>query len=158
MEVIIKRKGSIFGSNCEALVNPVNCVGVMGAGLAKQFKERYPINFKHYRLQCDNNKLELGGFTVTINEKEKTIVNLATKDHYNEKSNKNLVLTGFENVINNILYGNRLYRINSIAFPMIGCGLGGLNKKEILNRMLNILKIIDKNHGYNTLKVEIYYL
>ena len=46
-------KGDIFESHCFAAVNPVNCVGVMGAGLAKQFKERYPQMFKEYKKRCD---------------------------------------------------------------------------------------------------------
>ena len=53
-------KGDIFESHCFAAVNPVNCVGVMGAGLAKQFKERYPQMFKDYKKRCDYNEMKIG--------------------------------------------------------------------------------------------------
>lgn len=115
------RKGNIFESNCEALVNPVNTVGVMGAGLAKQFKERYPKNFVAYQDYCNQGKLKPGGAFVFLEEGD-IIVNLATKDHWKDTSEVDYVEKGLQQLLQFIL----IQGVESVAIPALGCGLGGL--------------------------------
>ncbi|MCA9495567.1 MAG: macro domain-containing protein [Nanoarchaeota archaeon] len=62
--------GNILKDNSQSLVNPVNCVGIMGAGLALQFKKQYPNNFKEYKLACNLNKVQLGKMFITRLEDE----------------------------------------------------------------------------------------
>ena len=62
-------KGDIFESHCFAAVNPVNCIGVMGAGLAFQFKKRYPQMFNEYKKRCDNMEMKVGRNYIWMNPK-----------------------------------------------------------------------------------------
>lgn len=59
--MMISRQGDILASDADAIVNPVNCVGVMGAGLALQFKKAFPQNFRAYKKACDASQLQAGG-------------------------------------------------------------------------------------------------
>lgn len=120
----IVRAGHIFASNCEALVNPVNCVGVMGAGLALQFKERYPENFRRYKSACDRGVLRPGRVLTTFrdNLNPRLIINVATKKHWRDKSALEVVAQGIREISSACVNS----RVKSIAIPAIGCGLGGL--------------------------------
>lgn len=113
---------NIFDSEMEALVNPVNCVGVMGAGLAKQFRERFPENYEIYRSYC-NREILKPGFCFAVLENGKWIINFPTKNHWKDKSKIEWVEEGLLFVKNNFPF--------SIAFPKLGCGLGGLNWWEV---------------------------
>ena len=137
--------GSIFETDANVLVNPVNTVGVMGAGLAKQFKDRYPKMFKSYKGFCDHNGYENGvlfptgvwitseGEVVTDHhtirlhwwtdsKTEHTIINAPTKRHYSENSDLYLV----RQTINDIEVFCRFKSIDKVAIPRLGCGLGGV--------------------------------
>ena len=121
---------NIFNMKCEAYINPVNCVGVMGKGLALEFKKRYPNDyFEKYKYMCDNNLLfpgELHLWKTNINY-PKYIINFATKFHWKEPSNYLYIRTGLRN-LKNIIF---CYEILSVAIPKIGCGLGRLNWNEV---------------------------
>lgn len=69
---------NIFNSKCEYIVNPVNTVGIMGKGLALQFKEKYPENFEKYKKYCQKGDFTVGKLLI-INEKNKKIINFPTK-------------------------------------------------------------------------------
>jgi len=118
--------GDIFEQNVNALVNPVNCIGVMGAGLAKQFKNRYPGMYKDYRRQCKiRDYFSCGDYLMYFVEREnRWIINLATKNHWRDKS----CLSCIDDGLASISHLLRVFdNINSIAIPALGCGLGELN-------------------------------
>jgi len=106
-----------------ALVNPVNCIGVMGKGLAAEFKSKYPDNFKAYAEHCKQSRLKPGGvFWYQDDQSEVTIANLATKNHWREPSLLHWIVEGVKNLFN---YNGPL------VIPMIGCGLGGLHWPDV---------------------------
>jgi len=87
--VIQLKKGDILQADAEALVNTVNCVGVMGRGIALQFRRAYPQNFRAYKAACDRKEMKPGKLLVTELgrlQNPKIIINFATKRHWREKS------------------------------------------------------------------------
>ncbi|MFK7906393.1 MAG: macro domain-containing protein [Chitinophagales bacterium] len=127
---IIYKQGNIFREEVMALVNPVNTVGVMGKGLALQFKKLYPHNFQLYREAYKAYQLEVGKMLVTEIEglkNPKYIVNFPTKEHWRSKSKMSYIEEGIEDLARFILSSE----ISSIALPALGCGLGGLDWEEV---------------------------
>lgn len=119
------KQGNIFDANTEAIVNPVNCVGVMGKGLALQFKQRYPGNFRVYKLACETQELMIGKMLTTETQTPGTpkyIINFPTKNHWKQNSRVQDIELGLINLVTEI---HRL-EITSIAIPALGCGNGGL--------------------------------
>jgi O-acetyl-ADP-ribose deacetylase (regulator of RNase III) len=118
---------NIFDSGCEALVNPVNCVGVMGKGLALQFKKRFPDNYGYYSEACREHEVFLGKMFVTFEmhrlETHVWIVNFPTKLHWRNHSQLSWIADGLDD-LRTVIQG---YAIRSIAIPALGCGLGGLD-------------------------------
>jgi len=114
--------GNIFDSTADALVNPVNTVGVMGKGLALQFKNKYPENFEVYLKACKGGAFRIGDL-LAVKEKDKVIINFPTKEHWKEPSKYEYLIAGF-NSLPKIIEG---YNIRSIAVPKLGCGNGGLD-------------------------------
>ena len=127
MKKLILKNKSIFDLNTEALVNPVNCVGIMGAGLALQFKNRFPGVFAMYAEDC-RNKIYYPGGVGTVKDKGKVIYNIATKDHWKDKSKLEWVELGIKNLVDCLLKDG----VKSIAIPAIGCGLGGLKANDVV--------------------------
>lgn len=117
---------NIFDSGCDALVNPVNCVGVMGAGLAAQFKERYPDAYSIYRRDCFNKLVRLGEMHIVWTQ-GKHIIHFPTKYHWRDKSKLEDIEAGLEDLTNRLPESN----ITSIAVPALGCGLGGLKWGDV---------------------------
>ena len=105
-----------------ALVNPVNCRGVMGAGLALEFKKRYPAMFREYARKCKNGGLHPG--MLHIWRGERTIVNLPTKFDWRNPAILVHVDIGLE-VLSGYIWSN------GIAIPKLGCGLGGLHWPDV---------------------------
>lgn len=128
-------RGDIFQSNCEVLVNPVNCVGVSGKGLALEFKNKYPDNHLHYNGWCDNVKPKPGDIYDwrTGEMFPKYIFNLTTKNHWRDPSKLSWIDTGCFRLRK---FCEEL-NIQSIACPPIGCGLGGLDWEEVRNTLIN---------------------
>ena len=87
---MIKYKvGNIFNENVEAIVNTVNCVGVMGRGIALQFKKTFPDNFKAYAAACKRQEIKPGNmfvYTIGSTTNPRLIINFPTKQHWREKS------------------------------------------------------------------------
>jgi len=132
-------KGDIFESGCNTLVNPVNCKGTMGAGLAKEFKKRFPKVFDQYVRICNRGQLELGGalfvHTGQLFDPE-WIVLFPTKNHWSDRS-------GIMNIRDSLKLLVKLIKHNStpsIAVPALGCGLGGLEWNEVFNLMKHAFK------------------
>ena len=118
-------KGDILKADAEALVNTVNCVGVMGRGIALQFKKKFPKNFTAYKKACDANELALGNVLVFDTGQmfnPRYVVNFPTKHHWRAKSKIDDVVSGLESLVAEV----RKRNIKSIAIPPLGCGLGGL--------------------------------
>ncbi len=131
---MIRRKtGSIFSSNADTLVNPVNCTGVDGAGLAKEFKERFPTNSNRYRDRCLSNfPLRPGRLHWTVGEidgNQIEIVNFPTKDDWRSPSKRMYIQAGLFELAGEL----NCYSARTVALPMLGCGLGGLDIGEVLS-------------------------
>lgn len=122
--------GNIFNSTCEFIINPVNCVGVMGKGLALQFKNLFPNNFSKYRQHCLEGNLSIGKLLITT-ENNRKIINFPTKEHWKNPSKLEYIILGLEK-LENAING---FNIKSIAFPKIGSGLGGLNWNLVLEEI-----------------------
>lgn len=136
--MIIYSKGNLLESNAEALVNTVNCVGVMGKGIALQFKQAYPENFKAYQKVCRAKELVPGRmfiFSTRSLVKPKFIINFPTKDHWRSKSRMKDIEEGLISLVNEI----KRLNIKSIAIPPLGCGNGGLNWDDVRPEIENTL-------------------
>ncbi len=118
--------GSIFDCGAQALVNPVNCVGTMGSGLAREFKRRFPHNFEEYAAACRLDNMRIG-YVLPFFEDKYWIMNLPTKSHWREKSRKTYILGGLWHLTDMI----REHHIQSVAIPALGCGLGGLDWADV---------------------------
>lgn len=123
-------KGNLLEDKSEALVNTVNCVGVMGKGIALQFKQAYPDVFKEYEKQCRLGNVKIGKMLVVPTNSlldRKYIINFPTKKHWKEKSKISYIEDGLKDlkkVINDL-------DIKSIAIPPLGCGNGGLKWAKV---------------------------
>lgn len=122
-------QGNILEAQIEALVNPVNCVGVMGKGLALAVKQAYPENFLLYEAACKAGKVRPGAMFITTTGliNPHYIVNFPTKRHWKEKS----YLEDIQNGLFALVVEVKKLQISSIAIPALGCGLGGLNWKDV---------------------------
>lgn len=138
-------KGNILDSKCSVLVNPVNCVGVMGKGLALQFKEKFPRNFRYYQDKCKDRMVRPGNVLLYREQTNLYIANMATKDHWRYKSLLQWVKDGLYN-LKTVMYELGLY---SVAIPPVGCGNGGLYWKEVK-------PLIKKVFADTTITVEVY--
>ncbi len=115
--------GNIFESKATTLVNTINCVGVMGKGVALEFKKRYPLMFKDYAEKCEA-KAVLPGQPYYYNDLTgASVLNFPTKDHWRSPSKLSYIVDGLDWFVENY---NEL-GITSIAFPPLGCGNGGLS-------------------------------
>ncbi len=118
-------QGDILKAEAEALVNSVNCVGVMGRGIALQFRKAFPENFKAYKAVCDGEGLRPG--TMFVYElglliEPRYVINFPTKRHWRNRSRIEDIEAGLEALVAVV----RERGIRSIAVPPLGCGLGGL--------------------------------
>lgn len=131
---------NIFESRAEVLVNTVNTVGVMGKGLAKEFKRIYPDMFESYQQFCEDGTLIIGKLQV-YKTPNKWILNFPTKANWRSPSKMEYIEQGLQKFVEHYA---RL-GIKSIAFPMLGCGNGGLSwedeVKPLMEKYLNPLSI-----------------
>ena len=129
--------GDLFAAEVEALVNTVNCVGVMGRGVALQFKKAFPENFKAYSRACKQGKVEPGRMFITERlDNPKYIINFPTKRHWRGKSRLGDIESGLHALADEI----REREIQSIALPPLGSGLGGLHWPHVRSRIESALK------------------
>ena len=119
---MIIKVGNIFESKCSTIVNTVNCVGVMGKGIALEYKKLYPEMYLDYVKKCNAGEVKTGTPYVYLNDDGSKILNFPTKDHWRSPSRLSYVIDGLDWFIEN--YDK--YGIDSIAFPPLGCGNGGL--------------------------------
>lgn len=127
-------QGDILSANTDAIVNTVNCVGVMGKGLALQFKKAYPDNYETYKLACEHKAIRTGKMFTFMRKSQsnpKYIINFPTKQHWKDPSKIEFIDTGLEDLVRVIPY----LSIKSIAIPPLGCGLGGLEWSVVLPKI-----------------------
>lgn len=124
------QQGNLLEANAEALVNTVNCVGIMGKGIALQFKQAYPENFRQYEKACRAKEVQPGRmFVVSCNNlfNPRYIINFPTKRHWRGKSRIEDIQSGLKALILEV----KELGITSIAVPPLGCGNGGLSWKTV---------------------------
>ncbi|MHB8562392.1 MAG: type II toxin-antitoxin system antitoxin DNA ADP-ribosyl glycohydrolase DarG [Acidiferrobacteraceae bacterium] len=123
-------QGDILKADTEALVNTVNCVGVMGRGIALQFKQAFPANFKAYAIACTRGEVQPGRmfvFETSTRTAPRYLINFPTKRHWRGKSRMEDIEAGLVALVAEV----RARHVRSIAVPPLGSGLGGLDWAEV---------------------------
>ena len=136
------KTGDLFNEDVEAVVNSVNCVGVMGRGIALQFKKLFPENFKAYAAACKRNEVVPGRmFTFETGQmiSPQYIINFPTKRDWRGKSRMEDIESGLEALASEV----RKRNIRSIAIPPLGSDLGGLDWTEVRSRITKALQDLD---------------
>ncbi len=143
--MIIFKTGNLLTEDVEAIVNTVNCVGIMGRGIALQFKKRFPENFKVYAAACKKKAILPGKMFVYKTDSlinPKYIISFPTKRHWRGASRMEDIENGLQDLVKVI----KDLKIQSIALPPLGCGLGGLDWNTVRVRIefvLNELRDVD---------------
>lgn len=141
--------GNILESEAQALVNTVNTMGVMGKGIALQFKKAYPSNFKEYEDAAKKGRINIGKLFITkdrnLDSGEKIIVNFPTKTSWRKPSEYDYVEKGLDDLIKVI----EEYSISSIAIPPLGAGNGGLKWEKVK-------VLIEKKLGHLPIDIFVY--
>lgn len=119
--------GDLFASQAQTLVNTVNCVGVMGKGVALEFKKRFPRMAKDYEARCARNEVRLGRPYLYSDETGARIINFPTKGHWRASSRLSDIELGLDYLVSHLTE----WGITSIALPPLGCGNGGLEWSEV---------------------------
>ncbi len=131
--------GDLLASNAHTLVNTVNCHGVMGAGLARQFKARYPLCFPRYRQLCDAGQFKPGTFSICREYlPAHLILNAATKDRWQDDSRIEWV----ESILQRIVANFESLGMRSLAISKLGCGNGHLEWSVVGPLMVTYLSRI----------------
>ena len=128
--------GDMFASNMQTIVNTVNCVGVMGKGIAQIFKKEYPAMFEDYAKRCERGEVRLGEPYHYKDLAGVSIVNFPTKGHWRAATRLEDVESGLDYFVKNF----RSWGITSVAFPPLGCGNGGLEWSMVGPLMYSKLK------------------
>ena len=132
--------GNLLASDAEALVNTVNTVGVMGKGIALQFKNAYPSNFTAYAAACKRDEVVPGKMFVydtgVMGTSARYIINFPTKRHWKGKSRIEDIEAGLMDLVRVL----REYAIQSVAVPPLGCGNGGLDWRAVEPMMRSALE------------------
>jgi len=138
-------KGNLFTSQCQTLANTINCVGVMGAGIALEFRLRYPQMFKRYVELCNQQLIDIGKLWLYKTE-AKWVLNFPTKKHWKYPSKEEYLKLGLKKFLDT--YKEKA--ITSIAFPLLGASNGKVPEQVSLEIMTYYLNTCD-------IPIEIYY-
>lgn len=132
--------GNIFNTKAQTIVNTVNCVGVMGKGIALVFKLRYPSMFEQYQKYCKQNLIAVGKLWIYKGEPTNPwVLIFPTKTHWKLPSEYEYIEKGLQKFVDT--YKEK--GITSIAFPLLGANNGGLDKDKIMETMLHYLSKCD---------------
>lgn len=126
---------SLFESPAQTLVNAVNTVGIMGKGIAAEFKQRYPGMFERYARYCKDGSLDIGKLYL-YRTPNKLVLNFPTKKHWKQPSKLEYIEAGLRKFVDTY----EAHGIASISFPQLGCGNGGLSWTEVQPLMESYLK------------------
>lgn len=147
--------GDLFETPAQTLVNTVNRVGVMGKGVALEFKKRFPANFEDYVQRCERKAIRMGEPYLFRDPSGRLILNFPTKDHWRSPTKLSYVETGLDYFVTH--YAE--WGVQSVAFPPLGCGNGGLEWAEVgplMYRKLHDLPIdVEVYAPYGTPKSEL---
>lgn len=140
--------GNIFNSRCQCIVNTINCVGVMGAGIAYEYRLRYPEMYQKYVELCNTRLLDIGKLWIYKPKKidDKWVLNFPTKYHWKYESKPEYLEKGLQKFLDT--YSER--GITSIAFPLLGTTNGGIPESVSIGIMKKYLEKCN-------IPVEIYY-
>lgn len=132
--ITFKKNENIFDSDAQVIVNPVNTVGVMSKGLALDFKNKYPKMFIEYKKACQYHLIDIGKLYYYPGNKcdERDIILFPTKKHWKNK----ILVSYIEKGLQNFVETYRDVGISSVAFPRIGCGLGGLDWENTVKPLI----------------------
>lgn len=143
MTNITVKRGNIFDSQCQTLVNTVNCDGVMGAGIALEFKLRQPEMFQQYVEHCKLGRIEIGKLWIyhppPESRERRWVLNFPTKKHWKNPSRMEYLEAGLSKFMQT--YSGR--GIQSIAFPLLGASNGGIPEERSLDVMQQYLSRCD---------------
>ena len=134
-------RGNLFNSNAQTLVNTVNCVGVMGKGVALEFRRRFPEMFEAYRRVCRDRALHPGQI-LPYRRSQPWILNFAVKGHWRNPSR----LEWVESCLDRFVKHYRSLNISSVAFPWIGASNGGLPWEPVHDLMRQYLMPLSDIH------------
>lgn len=137
--IVVNHGKNIWHTDCEAIVITVNCEGAMGAGLARQCRDRYPDVYARYRAQCRKGLWRPGNISVVRLSEDtalspRVLVLAATKDKWREDAEIDWVKTCIQKIA--FLQDMHNERIQSIAIPPMGCGHGGLRKEDFADYVI----------------------
>lgn len=128
--MLIVVEGNIFDSRAQVITNAVNCVGVMGKGIALEYRSRFPAMFSDYQEKCSRGQVLIGEPYLWADDGVQ-ILNFPTKRHWREKSRLEDIEAGLKYLANNY----QKMGIYTLALPPLGCGNGGLNWADVLPLM-----------------------
>src|SRR2546425_4409115 len=135
------KKGDILREDTEALVNTVNCVGIMGRGIALQFRNAFPENYRVYKAACDREEVRPGRmlvFDLGPFHEPRYVINFPTKRHWKGKSR----LEDIESGLRALVREGQTRHIHSIALPPLGVGLGGLDWQHVRSRIESAFRAV----------------
>ncbi|MCK5219764.1 macro domain-containing protein, partial [bacterium] len=131
--------GDLFKSQAQTLVNTVNCVGIMGKGVALEFKKRFPDMFKDYAALCAQDKVRLRRPYLFRNLLSPWILNFPTKDHWRSLTKLKDIEAGLEYLLQNY----REWGVTSLAVPPLGCGHGQLEWRIVAPTLFRCLQRLE---------------
>jgi len=131
--------GNLFQSNAQTWVNPVNCVGVMSKGIAREFKKLFPDMFNDYVLRCAQHQVNLGQPYLYKRTALPWILVFPTKLHWRNSANLNAIVNGLHYLQANY----KQWKVTSLAVPALGCGLGNLNWHLLCPTFVNLLSSLN---------------
>lgn len=130
---------TVFNVNAQTIVNTINCIGIMGSGLALEFKLRFPEMYEDYVKRCEKKEVKIGKPYLYRNDPNLWVMNFPTKYHWKYPSKIEWIEQGLEYFVSNYKRGG----ITSIAFPKLGSSHGGLDWNEVKSVMEKYLKDVD---------------
>ncbi|MFA5498909.1 MAG: macro domain-containing protein [Candidatus Cloacimonadia bacterium] len=137
--MITVKIGDLFTSDMATLANTVNCEGIMGKGIALNFKKKYPEMYEDYKMRCLNGEVEEGVPYVYEDLFGNKVLNFPTKNHWKNYSNLKKIEEGLDSIIENY----QKWGLKSLAFPPLGCGNGGLSWLQVGPLMYQKLSKLD---------------